>query len=198
MKVKNTLAYPAIQSVSWYTTASQILLGSLYIALLSQIEIPLKPIPVTLQTFAIFSLALFQGSKKSCLSLFLYLIAATLGLPVFPIGYIDPFWIFQPSAGYCLSFPLAAYIVGKFVDFRKFSSVSWLFLGLCCGQFTIYLIGVSWLSFIIGWQNALGVGLYPFLAFDFLKILVALSMKMTSLHLIGLYQTISRKKEENL
>lgn len=148
-----------------------ILLGSLYIALLAQIEIPLQPVPVTLHTFAVLSLALALGSKKACLATLLYLLEATVGLPVFPNAYSEPAWILMPSAGYCLSFPFAAYLVGKVADNK--SSETSIFLSLCLSQLIIYGLGVSWLSRHVGWELALQYGLYPFVFTDFLKLLAA-------------------------
>lgn len=183
----------ATQPITWIKGSVQILLGTLYIALLSQIEIPLKPIPVTMQTFAIFSLALFQGGKNSCFSVILYLMAATIGFPVFPSAVSDPLWIFDPSAGYCLSFPLAAYLVGKLTEIKNPPSAAWMMLGLCTAQSLIYLLGVSWLSFFIGWKQALVTGLYPFIIFDMIKLLAAFSTKMAVKPLIHYWQLFMRK-----
>jgi biotin transport system substrate-specific component len=190
---QETLFYQATQSIAWVKGSVQILLGTLYIALLSQVEIPLKPIPVTMQTFAIFSLALFQGSKKSSLSLIFYLVAATVGLPVFPSAIADPFWIFDPSAGYCLSFPLAAYLVGRLAEIKNPPSAAWMMGGLCMAQFLIYLMGVSWLSFFIGWKQALVIGLYPFVLFDAIKLFAAFSIKMAARPFIHYCQLLIKK-----
>ncbi len=169
----------SILSAHWANTALQILLGTLYIILLSQVKIPLKPVPVTMQTFAIFTLALFQGSKKGALSSAIYLILATLGLPVFPSLVSDPLWLFDPSAGYMLSFPLSAYIVGKMCEFKSSSSPTWMFLGLLAAQMLTYTIGASWLSMYVGIEQAILFGIYPFILFDGVKILAAFATKMT-------------------
>ena len=150
-----------------------IILGCLYIALVAQIEIPLQPIPVTLHTFAILSLALAQGSRKALGSVGLYLLAASFGLPVFPSAYSNSLWMLLPSAGYCLSFPFIAYLVGKASD--KSLSGFPLLLNLCLSHFILYSMGVTWLSTFCGWEQALHYGLYPFLLFDALKILVVTS-----------------------
>ncbi len=175
------------QSVERGLDIITVFLGSLYIALLAQVEIPLVPIPVTLHTFAIFTLALFQGGQKALYSLLLYLLEATLGFPVFPGGYIDPFWIMGPSAGYCLGFPIAAYLIGKSIEHQGSGFKRRIVLGLCAGQAVIYLLGTAWLSLSLGWEQAWTVGLFPFLFFDFIKILTAFSIKMAATHLNYLY-----------
>lgn len=188
MKTKAVImSQKAAHAVGWSSEAIQIFLGSLYIALLAQIEIPLMPIPVTLHTFAIFTLALFQGGRRSLFSLLLYLFEATIGLPVFPGAYIDPFWMFSLSAGYCFSFPLAAYIVGKSTEVEGSHSTAWMIFGLCSAQLIIYLMGATWMSFTLGWKQALAVGVYPFVLIDLVKLLTAFSIKMGFKQLAYLY-----------
>jgi biotin transport system substrate-specific component len=159
--------------------ATQVFLGSLYIAFLAQLEIPLRPIPVTLHTFAIFTLALYLGKNKASLSAILYLAEATMGLPVFPSLWSDPLWILHPSAGFCLSFPFAAYIIGYIAE-SKPNNFFQILLSICTGKAVIYLFGVAWLSYFIGVSQALTVGFYPFLFVAVLKISAAVSLKMGS------------------
>lgn len=175
------------QSKTWIKTSAQVLLGTLYVALLSQVKIPLQPIAMTMQTFAVFSLALFLGSRKAFCSLILYLVAATAGLPVLAGMNINPLWMLSPAAGYYLSFPLAAYIVGKGAEKSKGTSSLWMVLGLCLAQTLIFVLGVTWLSFFIGFKDALVFGLYPFLLFDLIKLCAAFSTKQLGSRLAQIF-----------
>ena len=67
------------KSRAW--TMTQVVLGSLFLAALSQVSIPLYPVPMSLQTLGIFLLAIGQGGRKACYSTLLYLGFITLGLP---------------------------------------------------------------------------------------------------------------------
>lgn len=169
-------------SQTYWRYALHVSLGSIFLALLAQVEIPLQPVPVTLHTFAIFLLALFQGSNKAALSTLLYLGEATLGLPVFPNVYSNPLWILHPTAGYCLSFPIAAYLIGKIVELQKNPSAIRMAFSILCGQLVIYLIGVSWLSYFVDWNQALTFGLYPFIPMAVLKLCAAVSLKKGGSH----------------
>jgi biotin transport system substrate-specific component len=169
-----------LEKKSWVDLL-HVVLGSLFIALLSSAEIPLTPVPITLQTFAIFVLALFQGGSKAALSLLMYLAEATLGLPVFGGPSSDPFWILCPSAGYCLAFPLAAYLTGKISELRSPFPFVRMLIGCFCGQAVVYLLGVTWLSFYIGLSQALILGLYPFIMFDGIKLLTAVAIRFAVL-----------------
>lgn len=161
----------------------QVLLGTLYIALLSQVEIPLRPIPITLHTFSIFTLALYLGKNRATFSAISYLAAATMGLPVFPNFTSAPFWLLDPSAGFCLSFPFAAYIIGYFSESKSQISLARTTLSVFAGQLVIYFFGISWLSCFIGFNEALVIGLYPFIPMAVMKLAAAVSMKMTTKHL---------------
>lgn len=152
-------------------------LGSLFITLIGQIEIPLNPIPATMHTFAIFMLALFMGANRSLYSLLLFLGEATIGLPVFPSGWFDAFWITQPAAGYVLSFPFAAYIAGKLIENKNSLFIN--FIGLLVAQTVIYCMGFLWLSFFIGYKDAFIFGILPFVFFDSVKLFAALAIKMS-------------------
>jgi biotin transport system substrate-specific component len=187
MKTSVIAPHQLSKPLAGYTEVVHVILGSLYIALLAQVEVPLFPIPMTLHTFAIFTLALFQGSKKSFYSILLYLVEATMGLPVFPGAESDPLWMVGPSAGYCLSFPLAGYVIGKFSESETVPSIIKMVFGLCCGQLIIYFFGIAWLSFSLGWEQALIVGLFPFVGFNIVKLLAAVTVKKTFTHMIRLY-----------
>lgn len=167
----------------------QVLLGTLYIALLSQVEIPIRPVPITLHTFAIFTLALYMGKNKATLSAISYLAAATVGLPVFPHLYSDPLWLIGPSAGYCLSFPFAAYIIGYLVESESQPTLLRTTVSILAGQFIIYLCGIFWLSYFIGFRESLAVGLYPFIPLAAIKISAAISVKMTTNRLTAAFNS---------
>lgn len=189
-----TMIYNATKSFSLYQTtwryALHVLLGSLFIALLAQVKIPLQPVPVTLHTFAIFILALFQGGNKAALSTLLYLGEATLGLPVFPSACSDPLWILHPTAGYCISFPVAAYLIGKIVERQTQPTAIRMAFSILCGQLFIYLMGISWLSFFVGWNQALTLGLYPFIPMAVLKLCAAVSLKKGGDHVCNTIQNL--------
>lgn len=153
------------------------LLGSLFLVGCSQIEIPLSPVPITLQTLGVFLLALFQGSRKACLSCVLYLIQATLGMPVLSGATCNPLWIVGTCGGFLLAFPIAGFVIGKLVEKRKRLSFGYLIVCVAIGQIIIYLLGLTWLTVQLSFRMALVYGLLPFLWIAGLKCLCAASLK---------------------
>lgn len=160
-------------------TGIQVILGSLYIAILAQVEIPLQPVPVTLHTFAVITLALYLGKNKAAVSLILYLAEATCGLPVFPGLWSDPLWMLHPTAGYIAAFPFAAYLIGHLAQNGQAGMLR-LLGGIFAGKAIIYFFGVLWLSHFVGFPEALILGLYPFVYVGLLKVAAAVSMKMAT------------------
>jgi biotin transport system substrate-specific component len=63
--------------------ASLIVLSSLFVAAMAQLSIPLQPVPVTGQTFAVLLVGMVLGSRRGALALAAYLGEGLAGLPVF-------------------------------------------------------------------------------------------------------------------
>ena len=60
--------------------------GSALITLCTQISLPLFPVPMTLQTFAVFLIGLTYGWRLGGVTVVIYLLEGALGLPVFSGG----------------------------------------------------------------------------------------------------------------
>lgn len=148
----------------------RIVLGSLLLAVLARISIPVGPVPVSLQTLGVLFLGMTLGSKEATLSVLLYLAEATMGLPVLAMGISKPLWMFGTTSGYLLGFVPAAYLAGMAKNTFK-SALFYYSLSLS----VILLSGTAVLSFMIGLNNAIAFGLMPFLIGDALKVLFAAS-----------------------
>lgn len=104
---------PWVRDYSMAWTVVQVLFGSLFLAAMAQVSIPLYPVPMTLQTFGIFLLAIGQGKKKALYSTLLYVGFVSLGLPFLANGVSNSLWYFFPCVGYIAGFPIAAYVIGR-------------------------------------------------------------------------------------
>ncbi|NGX50835.1 MAG: Biotin transporter BioY [Chlamydiae bacterium] len=155
--------------------ATQILLGSLFLAACAQISIPLYPVPLTLQTFGIFILAIMQGGKRAAWSTLLYLGFFSLGLPFLAGGNSHQLWWLLPQAGYLASFPIAAFVIGKMVAVREKPSPLWIVASILSGQFIVYFLGIIVLMRILSFEQSIMVGLLPFLPLAGVKLLLAAS-----------------------
>ena len=154
--------------------AIQALAGSALITLCAQISVPFFPVPLTLQTFAVFLIGLTYGWRLGGITIVLYLAEGALGLPVFAGGKSGLIVLMGPTAGYLVGFLLAATACGWFAERGFDRSYAKLFAALLVGNILLYVPGLLWLGSIIGWdQPVLELGLYPFVLGDLMKIAMA-------------------------
>lgn len=152
----------------------QIALGSIFFALCAKVTVPLNPVPISMQTLGVLLLALFLGPKKAFLALALYLVEASLGMPVLASG-ANPLWMFSPTGGYLIGFLASAFVMGKFIQEKK--SLSRFLLACIVGEVIIYSLGVSFLSIYLGSiSKAVALGLTPFMGVELVKIIFASSV----------------------
>ncbi|GMA93198.1 hypothetical protein GCM10025881_39310 [Pseudolysinimonas kribbensis] len=71
---------------SWITSAIFVVGGTGLVALLAQVAIPLWPVPITGQTFAVLFVGAALGPVRGALSMALYLVLGVAGLPIFTGG----------------------------------------------------------------------------------------------------------------
>ncbi len=146
--------------------------GSLFFAACSQISIPLYPVPISLQTFFVFLLPLFLGRNKAVLALLFYLAEATMGLPVLAGGVIEPLWFLGTRAGYLLSWPICAYLIGSIITKKRCTSLR-LLSSFIASQVLIYGLGALFLSRFFSFEMSVKLGIFPFLPSAVLKVIVA-------------------------
>ncbi len=144
-------------------------------------SVPATPVPITGQTFAVLLVGALLGSRLGFLSMLAYLAEGWVGLPVFssfksawsPTAIVDVPWIVGPTAGYLWSLPVAALIVGWFAERgwdRNFLTTA---IAMAFGNVAIYLCGVPFLSYFVGQNNGIALGLMPFIPGDVVKLLLA-------------------------
>lgn len=154
--------------------AMVIICGSLILGLSSQIKVylPISPVPITGQTFAVLMLGALLGSKRGVLAILAYLVEGILGLPVFA-GGMGPATLIGPTGGYLVGFIAVAYVVGKLAEMGWDRRVSTTIAAMLAGEIVLYTFGVCWLAIMTNIRIALAVGLYPFIVGDILKVVLA-------------------------
>jgi biotin transport system substrate-specific component len=146
--------------------------------------VPFTHVPFTLQPMVVLLGGLALGPRLGTASQVLYLLAGVAGLPVFAASATLPpgaLRLLGPTGGYLMAYPFAAFVTGYFaergLDRRYLTSV----LAMLAGLVVIYAFGATWLGVFartgtsapIGLHAALVTGVYPFIAPDLLKLLVA-------------------------
>ena len=157
------------------STISISLVGSILLALLARLSIPVpfSPVPITGQTFGVLLLGGLLGCRMATLSVIFYIFEGMIGLPVFAGGSLGIFYLLGPTGGYLLGFIPAAYLVGYLSERGWNKKLSLTIMSMIIGTAIIFLFGVSWLSFSAGVVTAITIGFIPYLIGAVIKIVLA-------------------------
>lgn len=147
-----------------------VVLGSLLLGLLSQIEVPMRPVPLTLQTYGILLVGALYGPRLGAITILVWLGEAALGLPVLAGGAGGVHRLIGPSAGYIWSWPLMAVVVGWALQRPALVRNAIAVFGTMLAACTLCLaMGGAWLSWLYGVELAWASGIAPFIVGDTLK-----------------------------
>lgn len=147
--------------------------GAALVALLSQIELPLHPVPLTLQTLGVLLVGAALGWRRGVAALGLYVAAGAAGLPIFSGGGAGLAKLTGPTGGYLLGFVVAAALVGYLAErYALDRSLPGTALAMLLGTAVIYALGLGGLHLSLGLSGSalLTAGLTPFLLGDALKL----------------------------
>lgn len=161
-------------TTAWVRDLFLILTGSWLVALFAHVEIPLHPVPITGQTFAVLLVGALLGSKRGAAAMLAYIAQGAAGLPFFAGGASGIGILTGATAGYLLGFVGAAYAVGWLAERGLERSVRTSILPFLVGTVLIYIFGAAWLSVVLGsLKKAVQLGVLPFLVGDAIKVIAA-------------------------
>ena len=124
-------------------------------------------------------LGLAFGFKIGLVTVSLYLFEGIFGLPVFansPEKGIGLIYFTGPTMGYLIGFLVAVYFAGIFKNlFKRFNhkyfDILVIFSWLTFSVSFIYILGLLWLGYLIGWDKPIfELGAQPFLLAELFKI----------------------------
>ncbi len=149
-------------------------LGSLVVAVAAQINIPMVPVPMTLQTLAVLSIGAAFGGRLGAATLALYAVEGAAGLPVFAQMKAGAAVIAGPTGGYIVGFILAAAVVGYLAEQGWSRNFVKMIAASLLGAIVLYVPGLVWLhQFANGWAQTFEWGITPFIYGDILKAVIA-------------------------
>jgi biotin transport system substrate-specific component len=170
-----TLLEVALAPLDFVRQVGLVIGFSLLTALAAQIVIPVGPIPITGQTFAVLLTGALLGSRLGAITMIVYLLEGASGLPFF-VGGSGGFWhLLGPTAGYLVAFPAAAFITGAFAEHewdRRFLTAA---AAMAIGSIVIMLAGWLWFSLVMRTSPALTLfdTVLKFVPGDIIKICLA-------------------------
>lgn len=177
----DTLLSAALAPLDWTRSVSLVVAFSLLTALAAQIVIPIGPVPITGQTFAVLLTGALLGSRLGAMAMIVYLIEGASGLPFFYGGSSGIAHLLGPTGGYLVAFPAGAFITGAFAengwDKHYFTAV----VAMAVGSIVILLAGWAWFSVLTHTAPlaAFKVSVAPHIVGDIIKILLAAAVLPT-------------------
>ena len=175
-----------------------IFLGSIILTISAKIKVPFYPVPMTMQTFVVVLIGVTLGWKLGLATVFAYLFEGAIGIPVFagtPEKGLGVAYLMGPTGGYLFGFLVATYVAGSFKYYNCFDSQKFKLakenlpfffafrsaitlpykniIKLIFSVSFIYIFGLLWLGFLIGWDKPIfKLGAYPFLLAELFKMLI--------------------------
>jgi len=174
-------AYPTLAQTFWPRGAAAPALrgavlalgGTVLLWLSAKIQVPLQPVPITMQTLVVLVLGVAYGWRLGAATMALYLLEGAVGLPVFAGGWSEGggfHLLYGATAGYLFGFVVAAGVCGRLAERGWDRNVLGSAAAMVIGNLIIYAMGLAWLAGQIGLAKAIQYGLMPFLLGDALKI----------------------------
>ena len=159
MSVKTTTHSTSLidtQSLSALGKASAVIIGSICMVLSAWTVIPFWPVESSMQPLMAVLLGVFLGPRLGAAAVLTYLAEGMLGLPVYASASVYPgLSIFlKPSAGFLMSFPIAAYVAGVFSQRERLRTWKGVFGPFVMGTLIIYAMGMPYLIAFVGWKIA--------------------------------------------
>lgn len=153
-----------------HLTCDALMLALLIIC--SQLTIPLPVIPLTLQTLAVGIIASLLTVSDTCLILTTYLLAGSIGLPVFSNFTGGLAVILSPLGGYIIGFLIYGLITSGWLTKSSFLTSYRLFEANLLGASVQLIIGAGWLKIWEhqSWLTAFMTGVFPFIIPALIKI----------------------------
>lgn len=167
MKRKFSLSTREIVYVAFFSAVT---------ALLGWLIIPVQPVPVTGQSMGPMLAGSILGPKLGAFSLIVFDLLAAVGVPVLSGARGGLGIVLGPTGGYILSWPIAAYLIGRLVhNSNETTFAKYLIANTIGGVFVVYLIGATWLAIVQGldYKTAFVEGALIFLPGDAVKVFAA-------------------------
>lgn len=179
-----SIARPQLRSLT--KTAALIAAGVIFITLCAKVRVPSWPVPMTLHTLAVMTIAVTMGPRLATATFLSYLVAGAAGLPVFagtPERGIGLAYMMGPTGGYLLGYLAASWLTGMLALGRKTFGRT---LAMLAGLGATYAMGLPWLGLHVPAGHIIQLGFTPFILGDLINIaMVALGVLSIPSRFIG-------------
>ncbi len=146
-----------------------IFLGIVLLGICSQLIIPIKPVPITMQTAGLLIIGLLFPKKEAIAAVVGYTVLGSLGVPLFVKFGSGLSYLTGISGGYYFGFILSVYLMTTLRQkITNQNLKSQIFIALI-GTAAVFVVAIPWLALMIGFSKSIQVGLLPFILPGILK-----------------------------
>ena len=160
--------------------AALVILGVAALAIAAKIRVPMWPVPMTMQIFAVLTIGAAYGLRLGLGTVLAYLAVGALGFDVFTSSSATSnglAYMAGPTGGYLVGFAVAAALMGRFAEAGWDRSPLMLAGAGLIATAAIYAFGLPWMAYLFlaekGAAWVLHWGMTAFLIGDVLKIALA-------------------------
>ena len=159
--------------------AAAVVAGVVALVVASRLAIPIGPVPITLQTYALFVVAGVFGGRLALIAVLAWLALAALGAPVLADGAGGWRAVTGHTAGFLAGMAAAAWVCGRGAErTRGWGRLSALFLA---GHAIVLAVGWAGLASFMSPGPAFAFGILPFLPGAVVKsVAAALTVRMVA------------------
>lgn len=167
------------------------LVGSALLTLSAKVQVPLYPVPISMQTFVVLVLGMAYGPRLGLATVLLYLAEGAAGLPVFantPERGIGLPYMMGPTGGFLVGFAVGAWFCGWLAE-RGWDRSLWrTAIAITLGHVIILGLGWAWLATLIGPVKAYFGGIAPFYLATLYKTVLAVAVMPGAWWLVGRFR----------
>lgn len=158
--LKNSNVKATVMILSW----------SCLLLICSKLRLPISPVPVTLQTFAVYLIGFHEKPMVAFYSVLLFLFIGACGFHIFAgnLYFTGGYLI-----GMLFAAPAISLLLKKFGDNYKT-----MFLAGITGYMIVNVFGLAWLGYVTDFKTAIITGLLPFIIPEIGKIVIAATTKV--------------------
>ncbi|WP_413627039.1 biotin transporter BioY [Fructilactobacillus vespulae] len=119
------------------------------LGMIPPIAITIIPVPISFQTMGIMLAGTLLGKKLGTISVIVFLLLVVAGLPLLAGGRGGFAVLVGPTAGYLISWPFCAFLVGLVIDIFKqpVKFIGYLIANVIGGSILMNLVGIIVLSY---------------------------------------------------
>lgn len=147
-------------------------------ALAAWVEVPMIPVPMTMQTCAVLLSGALLGARWGAVSQIIYLVGG-LFLPIYAGGATGVSTLFGATGGYLFAFPIAAFLTGAWLRSATIETpVYALFARVFAVSLVIMILGTIWLQVALNLSlvQAVSLGFVPFIIGDVIKCMLVVAI----------------------